>query len=132
MEYWGTSLESCMRFLEYMAFTFVVVLSTCFGFCVSVCVCLCVCVCVYVCAQTYACILNTQSLIDSNFQQFHKKIFAYQNNLFLFIPNVYLFLFQLEFGRKEKHVGLVNLAIFNPSHRYIFFFFFYRYIFLTV
>ena len=54
----------------------------------------CVCVCVCVCA--YACILNTRSLIDSNFQQFHKKIFAYQNNLFLFLPNVYLFLFQLE------------------------------------
>ena len=112
MEYWGTSLGFCMRFLEYMAFTFVVVLSTCFGVCVCVCVC--------VCAQTYACILNTHSLIDSNFQQFHKKFFAYQNNLFLFLPNVYLFLFQLEFGRKEKHVRLVNLAIFNQRHRYIF------------
>ena len=44
-EYWGTSLEFCMRFLEYMAFTFVVVLSTCFGFCVCVCVFVCMCVC---------------------------------------------------------------------------------------
>ena len=45
MEYWGTPLGFCMRFLEYMAFTFVVVLSTCFGFCVCVCVFVCVCVC---------------------------------------------------------------------------------------
>ena len=33
--------------------------------------CVCVCLCVYVCVQTYTCILNTLSLIDSNFQKFH-------------------------------------------------------------
>ena len=68
MEYWGTPLGFCMRFLEYMAFTFVVVFSTCFGFCVCVCVFVCVCVCANI--HMYF----KHSLIDSNFQKFHKKI----------------------------------------------------------
>ena len=68
MEYWGTPLGFCMRFLEYMAFTFVVVLSTCFGFCM----CVCVCLCVYVCVQTYTCILNTLLLIPIS-KNFIKK-----------------------------------------------------------